>query len=826
MESSIVIKVKYEDTLRRFNARVVNEELDLNLDGLREKIVSLFKFSPDAQLDFTYNDEDNDVVALVDDEDLRDVVRQALNPLRITVSLTTAKNLNSLYHSSGRSTPSLASPLQEKVQNLNANVSEILKSLPEPLREPLSKLSSDLANKASTYGASNLSEITDSLSKLGLHYLNQLSEFPFTGESKKYAEAYKDSDGLKNLVVPTEVTSGASSGKPTFKTKKGFQKSKSPFKKNGVNLQGLPQSPGSKSSFAASGSGFPNTSQPVYPVVPNTNVASKDKQELKETGETSGVNYFGAPPVVNNVTSSGIDYSLPWRRPCDGSRNTLLEGFRKKKHAYSKVPLVSSTSLNECPFTGMPITSDTAIPHEAPNKIPGRIYNYNHGVYHRGICCDGCGLHPIAGPRFKSKVREDYDLCNICFAEMGNDADFMRIDHPVGNRHPLSFKGSFGHHGPMSAWSFPQKIRYHGGELTLELDSRFIQDVNILDGTIMPPVTQFTKIWRMRNNGTTVWPQGTRLVWIGGVRMSTSPSIELEISAAGIQVDQELDVAVDFVAPELHGRHISYWRMALPSGHTFGQRVWVLIEVDASLKNPVDAARPGFNLNFPPASERFTAPEVDVPIPEPMMDQSLPELNVSDSSAESIDFPIPEPTLDQSLPEPNLTNASVETIEPVVNLQVSKEQEAKFPIDDSLLIGGNKYNPWHSGQTSSVSYPAIIDPYEEDESTVYAPSGMAILASDEVNANVNAQTEEEKLLKELEVMGFKHADLNKEALQMNNYDLEKTIDDLCCGSEWDPILEELEDMGFYNRDMNKRLLRKNDGSIKRVVMDLIAGENE
>ncbi|KAG9138023.1 hypothetical protein Leryth_001283 [Lithospermum erythrorhizon] len=804
-------QVKYQDTLRRFNTRIVNGELDLNMDGLREKIVYLFKFAPDTQLNFTYNDEDNDVVALVDDEDLRDVVRQALNPLRITVTLSTAKSLNSAAHSSGSSTPSLP-PLQGKLQNLNSNVSEILNSLPEPLREPLTKLSSDLAKKASTYGASNLVEITDSLSKLGLHYLNQLSELPSTIESKKSVEASKDSDGSKNLVATTEVTSGASVGKPTCKTKKVLPKSKSLFKSAGVIFEGVSQPFGMKGSRAASGSGNTFTSQPVHPIVPNAYEASKDKQEVKGTSDTAGVKYFGAPPVANNGSSGGMDYSRPWWLPSDVSRATSVEGWRNKKSAsglqYSSVPPTSPF-----PLTAMSFINDTAVPHGAPNEIPGRSYNYSHG-FHRGIRCDGCGVYPITGPRFKSKVRDDYDLCSICFGEMGNDGDFTRIDHPVVYSHPLSYKGPYGHHGRVHSWTLPPKFKAHDADLTpLELDSRFILDVNILDGTIMPPSTSFTKIWRMRNNGTTVWPQGTRLVWIGGVRMATSPSIELKIAAAGVHADQELDVAVDFIAPVLHGRHISYWRMALPTGQIFGQRVWVLIEVDASLKKPIHTGGPGFNLNLPPASECVTAPEVDdpipvpmmnqslpkpnmsnavvrpvyVPIPEPMMNQSLPETNMSNASVETVDVPIPEPAVDQNRSVPNISNAPVETIEPLVNGHVSKE-EAKFPIDDSLLVG------------------------------------MAILASDEVDAG--AQTEEEKLLKELAEMGFKHTALNKEILKINKYDMEQTIEDLCGGSEWDPILEELEEMGFYDRAMNKRLLRKNDGSIKRVVMDLIAGETE
>lgn len=52
-----------------------------------------------------------------------------------------------------------------------------------------------------------------------------------------------------------------------------------------------------------------------------------------------------------------------------------------------------------------------------------------------------------------------------------------------------------------------------------------------------------------------------------------------QITAAGLPVEQELDVAVDFVAPNLPGRYVSYWRMASPSGQKFGQRVWVLIQV-------------------------------------------------------------------------------------------------------------------------------------------------------------------------------------------------------------------------------------------------------
>jgi next-to-BRCA1 protein 1 len=53
---------------------------------------------------------------------------------------------------------------------------------------------------------------------------------------------------------------------------------------------------------------------------------------------------------------------------------------------------------------------------------------------------------------------------------------------------------------------------------------------------------------------------------------------------------------------------------------------------------------------------------------------------------------------------------------------------------------------------------------------------------------------EEKLLRELAVMGFGQADLNKEVLRQNEYDLQKSIDDLCGFHEWDPLLAELKEL--------------------------------
>lgn len=117
---------------------------------------------------------------------------------------------------------------------------------------------------------------------------------------------------------------------------------------------------------------------------------------------------------------------------------------------------------------------------------------------------------------------------------MGNDNDYVRMDRPAVYRHHLPhFRVR--DHGAL----IPHV--YRGSKVKLgaaKLDSRFIQDVNIFDGTVMAPLTPFTKIWRMRNNGTVAWPQKTQLVWIGGDKLTDAHSTEVQVSDSSIAYDK------------------------------------------------------------------------------------------------------------------------------------------------------------------------------------------------------------------------------------------------------------------------------------------------
>ncbi|XP_010542236.1 PREDICTED: protein NBR1 homolog [Tarenaya hassleriana] len=232
--------------------------------------------------------------------------------------------------------------------------------------------------------------------------------------------------------------------------------------------------------------------------------------------------------------------------------------------------------------------------------------------------------------------------------------------------------------------------------------------------------------------------------------------------------------------------------MASSSGAKFGQRVWVLIHVDASLKDSVVNVFHGLNLNASPD------------------EGSLKEFEPR-NEPDQYDGPV------------------LETVTPVADLK-PKVEESKAVEKEDLLIGeARPVSPRKLDPSSSAHH--IID-LTEPAAPAEGSLGGSSTKHEESNDAERALLEEldgkneveQGLLKELEEMGFKETDLNKEVLRQNKYNLEQSVDALCGVSEWDPILEELREMGFRDSETNKRLLEKNNGSIMRAVMDLLTGD--
>lgn len=399
----IVPQVKYGKTLRRFNAPIVDDKLSLDIAGLREKILSLFSFARDTDMMLTYADEDGDMVALVDDDDLRDVVKQGLNPVRVTVKVNNDQN------GSRSNSSSSAQPLP----NLNDGVSEILRNVPEPLRETLMKLSANLASKASSSSPPVISEIVDNLSKVSLSYLGQAPGSNKLNDAPKSSSAAdnKDSEPLEAAATSEKVIPGAS------------------MEKNEVKIQNATE-PRALFDFNAVAAALESQNGVSKSEPSGVSNALRRKEKVKKNAEGSNGKLHVANNNVDKVAesldnkvtgkdtgSSSAPHLVNGDRDAVRMKSAVVDAFKKAttptwspyKDSANFGSFCGPTAMYECPFSGTPLeTMSAAPPYFATGVIASRRSNSQNdtsgSIFHRGVRCDGCGIHPIVGPRFKSKV--------------------------------------------------------------------------------------------------------------------------------------------------------------------------------------------------------------------------------------------------------------------------------------------------------------------------------------------------------------------------------------------------------------------------------------
>jgi hypothetical protein len=112
--------------------------------------------------------------------------------------------------------------------------------------------------------------------------------------------------------------------------------------------------------------------------------------------------------------------------------------------------------------------------------------------------------------------------------------------------------------------------------------ARFVGDVDVPDGAVLPAGSSFVKIWRLQNTGTCTWTTAYTLFFVSGNRMGAGSLIGLPHS---VLPGGYVDIAVPMVAPQEPGRYLGNWQLRSPAGELFGigsaaNRVfWVEIKV-------------------------------------------------------------------------------------------------------------------------------------------------------------------------------------------------------------------------------------------------------
>lgn len=95
------------------------------------------------------------------------------------------------------------------------------------------------------------------------------------------------------------------------------------------------------------------------------------------------------------------------------------------------------------------------------------------------------------------------------------------------------------------------------------------------------------KIWKVRNDSTESWPEGSHLLYVGGRgSQALKPRFYVGDDASAInpsvpraEPGQEVDLIVNIVAPEEPGQYIGIWRMCDATGDRWGPRLWTQVTV-------------------------------------------------------------------------------------------------------------------------------------------------------------------------------------------------------------------------------------------------------
>lgn len=124
---------------------------------------------------------------------------------------------------------------------------------------------------------------------------------------------------------------------------------------------------------------------------------------------------------------------------------------------------------------------------------------------------------------------------------------------------------SANHSAKSSSKEKKENVRFSG---------RFIKE-SFPDMFEVAPGTTFTKIWTMRNDGTTAWPEDVVLIQTNGDNLGANP---VPLNAL-VPPQSEYDWAVEFKAPEQEGKYTCYFRMTFGDNIRFGHKIWCSILV-------------------------------------------------------------------------------------------------------------------------------------------------------------------------------------------------------------------------------------------------------
>lgn len=123
-----------------------------------------------------------------------------------------------------------------------------------------------------------------------------------------------------------------------------------------------------------------------------------------------------------------------------------------------------------------------------------------------------------------------------------------------------------------------------------------LDDKNMKAPPVMQPGQQFTKKWRVRNSGTCAWEPNFTLRYVSGNRPEAEMGAVPVAVGKRVEPGQTVDLAANLRAPTSFGTFQAFWKMHNAAGKSFGETIWVGIQVP-NPNPPPPPPPPPLNLN-------------------------------------------------------------------------------------------------------------------------------------------------------------------------------------------------------------------------------------
>mmetsp|Transcript_17125 Transcript_17125/g.17009 ORF Transcript_17125/g.17009 Transcript_17125/m.17009 type:complete len:417 (-) Transcript_17125:38-1288(-) len=204
-------------------------------------------------------------------------------------------------------------------------------------------------------------------------------------------------------------------------------------------------------------------------------------------------------------------------------------------------------------------------------RVKQSVENNKSEIVQERVTCDSCGVSPIIGHRYKCSVCQNFDFCSKCEASVDHEHPFIKIR--TQEQAPKTIFCALDEQEPKPKPKAGLKCFKKQCTQDTRLLCSFVKNITGTDSDEVIAGSNYSKTWRLRNDGKNSWPIGCTLVCIKG------DAIEGATPLPPLKSGEEANITVTFTAPTEEGRYTSFWRAADPAGTKFGQRVWSTILV-------------------------------------------------------------------------------------------------------------------------------------------------------------------------------------------------------------------------------------------------------